>query len=231
MGWWMYIYDRWQREQAFFKRFPGVQMVKYEPGPRWARALFNPRDVNYLCRPQEIVVNYVAFQNDDDRTLFKSMVNRLPPVREARIKGPKPNNTLEALGNMHELQVLTFENYDFTEGGLPHLEQLPALKEFRINGHFCRINDEGVQSLCKIKSLRKLSLFCCPVTDSAIDTILQAPWLEELDFGGCMNLSEEALLRLTEMPNLKAIFLNKRPQITSETRNALKQRIPTVVTE
>ncbi len=229
LGWWMYHYSRWKRQSEFFQRFPGVNLVKYDPSPRWTRCLLNPSDFTFMCRPQEVALNSVKLETAADKAEFLAVMSTLPQVHEARIKGPAADATLEAIAALPEIRTLILENFEFTDEGLKHLAGSKSLEEFNITGHFTKATDVGVAAICKIKSLRKMSLFFWNITDASIDSILQASQLEELDLAGCKHLTDAAVRRLLEMPHLKKLIVNGPPQISDETLRVLQSHIETVV--
>ena len=59
-----------------------------------------------------------------------------------------------------------------TDAGMEHLNDIPTLKELRLNGD--RVTDKGVQKLTKLKGLTKLSLGRTKVTPAGVNAFKKA---------------------------------------------------------
>lgn len=112
------------------------------------------------------------------------------------------------------LQKLSFAAADsFSDNGLVLLKDMP-LEDLSIRcGRNSSLTDEGVASLLKEKSLKKLSLVQVPIGEKTL-ACLQGKKLEELNLKKCRKITGKDLSNLVGMP-LKKLILQNCNQIES----------------
>ena len=79
-----------------------------------------------------------------------------------------------------------------------------------------------------MRHMRWMWLETPKITDRALDVILHMQSLELLWLTRCNNLSDTAIRRLVELPNLKEIRIDT-PQISEATKSLLREHIQTVM--
>ena len=92
----------------------------------------------------------------------------------------------------------------------------------------CKISDAGVAHLIGLRQLRWLDLRSAPITDAAMESLMQMPSLETVGLSHCANLSDRGVRRLVELPRLTSLQLPGPPQISEDTIQLLKSRIENV---
>ncbi|MCA9065619.1 MAG: hypothetical protein KDA96_21270 [Planctomycetaceae bacterium] len=69
------------------------------------------------------------------------------------------------------------------------------------------LTDAGVASLCRKQNLKELNLQKNPITDQAIEAILQCPRLQSVILNYCDQLSSPAIARLSQLNQLQYLHL------------------------
>lgn len=87
-----------------------------------------------------------------------------------------------------------------------------------------KLTDQGVAGLAAAKNLRLVRLAETPVTDAAIDTLVQLPALESVNLYGT-KITDAGALKLATLPNLKRLYLWQTP-VTPAAITALKEKLP-----
>lgn len=107
--------------------------------------------------------------------ILSLLIDRVPDLEELErnrefvsLYEGTTNANLVNLQNCHRLKVLKISNSEIDDDGLPHLQQVPTLKELYIEG--CdNITDIGIESLGILTSLEIIKIHGCPnVTEEAI---------------------------------------------------------------
>ena len=83
---------------------------------------------------------------------------------------------------MQHLKVLSVPVTEVTNAGIAAMARAPVLEELFAGG-LPRVDDQGIRSLCKHQTLRKLYLPGDPVTDAIVPCLAEIPLLEEVGLG------------------------------------------------
>ena len=128
------------------------------------------------------------------------------------------DRSLAAIANLYELRKLDLSQCDLvTNEGVEQLHDLEFLEELSLG--WCRqITDTGLHTITeqpgRPNTLRILRLARCRITDEGIRYLGRLRVLEELDLNGCANISSAVLGEtLGKMPKLSAIDVSYCPGI------------------
>ena len=145
---------------------------------------------------------------------------------ELKVNSSLTDEGLKHIANLSQLESLSlFYCPLITGNGLEHLKSLKKLKKLDI-GNNKLIKDEDLVHLQSLESL--IELRCSPLlemTDAGLKTIAQLESLQQLRIGS-KKLTDDGLLALASLKNLKLLFLTKGSAITEEGMTKLKQALP-----
>jgi hypothetical protein len=120
---------------------------------------------------------------------------------------------LQHIGNLAMLKTLDVDcwgtSINVTNSGLASLGKLTYLQSLRLGG-FRDITNPGFQFLSNLPALNSLSLVACRNINAEVLDYLKAPaLLTTLELCSGSNIHEECLHRISALPSLKRLSLNK----------------------
>jgi Leucine-rich repeat (LRR) protein len=142
-------------------------------------------------------------------------------------KEPITEKAAPFLAQIPTLEYLEFESLAVTDYALSELSKLPNLKTLcAIYGRSGEsVTNIGLQHLSKIKSLESLSINTEKVTDEGILSLTKLTNLKELILTSCPKITNQGLSLIADMKNLKKISLTVsrygRPEETCVTISGL----------
>lgn len=137
---------------------------------------------------------------------------------------------LMALSRLQNLQAFTSNSYLMTDAGIRVLENFTDLRrlELRLGKE---VTFEGLKPIWGLKRLQVLDLDSIPadtLTDQVFDKVSGLSDLEELSIPG--RLSDDCLLKLTRLKNLRRLDLDRNHGYTDQGLVALIQALPDLQT-
>lgn len=99
---------------------------------------------------------------------------------------------------------------------------LPSLRLVKLPG--CKIADDSIRPLAKLKRLEWLELFATPVTDDCMQTVSRIRSLKTLDLRRT-NVTDESIDKIVALPHLSNLFIGKS-SISEEGVAQLRERMP-----
>ncbi|MBN2589469.1 MAG: hypothetical protein JXA96_06380 [Sedimentisphaerales bacterium] len=112
----------------------------------------------------------------------------------------KPNDeSLKYICHLTSLKTLILEQTDITNEGLKSLTKIPSLKRLYFNSQ--TLDDSGLANIAEIKSLKGLRFYSNKITNQGISYLTKLPLLEEF-FPDSSNIDAECMVHIAKMPRL-----------------------------
>jgi hypothetical protein len=167
----------------------------------------------------------LEYRSADDETV--QQLGKLSSLRRlALIECAIADENLANITNCAHLEALDLIDDSITDAGIAHLTKLPLLRELKLRSN--SITASGLAPFAQTLRLQSLTLRCEGLTDNVFDTLVQMGSLEKLTLAKCVNLSNEGVRRLLELPNLTSVHLFDMPQISADTVGMLDHRFSNV---
>jgi len=119
---------------------------------------------------------------------------------------------LAEVARLPSLKALYLKEHRLTNASLAHLAQLSSLEELELT--IGPLNDAALVHLAKLPSLQYLVLWDDNFTDAGMAHLKNVPSLRILHFGGLTQLTDKALIYLSEIPRLERLNLHWNGNIT-----------------
>lgn len=149
-------------------------------------------------------------------------VARLDGLEWLRLRGMSlTDQAFEYLGQLTNLRTLIIGFGQFSGVGISHLRPLINLEELHLDG-IIDFTNEGLGSVSKLDSLRKLSLQMTDVTSQGLARLARLPKLERLSIGPFVEVDEEMIHELKRFRALTILeFLDPEPGTLAALQSAL----------
>jgi hypothetical protein len=132
---------------------------------------------------------------------------------------------LTRLVHLTHLRLLNIAT--ITDQGLDHLRRRPRLEELSLAGCGKGITNAGLQSVARLRELRRLDLSgLAEITDAGFEPFTRLRALEHLTLRSVPRLTDGALRRLQRLESLQRLDLTGCPGFTRAGVAALQEQLP-----
>ena len=193
-------------------------------------------DLEVVDRAHELVGSGVDFQVQDGHIvgatvretgvvplLLKSFSSlpKLNRLQFTNCRNESFTSDIEFLGQLRNLEILSFYATPISDPVLVYVSQLPKLKDLWIHDEqphgvlpisVPHVTDAGLQHLTGLKELTNLSLYGPGISDEGLQALLSLPKLSELDLYGTRVTMRGVVQFKKSMPNLKLDVLTREPR-------------------
>ncbi|MCA9149418.1 MAG: hypothetical protein KDA92_08975 [Planctomycetales bacterium] len=170
-------------------------------------------------------VHSVTFGQESTAPLpIETICRQFPSITAIGLDGDcVDDRALEGLSSLSNLESLTLSDAtSVTDVGLRHICRIPSLRTLTISGS--QVTDDAVGDIWKLPHLKRLILRGNKVSDEMLDGAPYDLTLEELEIADC-GVTDRVADHLARMTSLKTILLN-RTAVTEDGLETLKTQLP-----
>lgn len=171
-------------------------------------------DAGFSALSGSDALEYILAQRCDfiTRTTVEAF-SQLPNLKRLNVGGEKlADDDLEPLSRFPALQEMwpTF----FGDGAYRHVGQVSQLKQL-VNMYCKETGDEATEHISGLQELRKYHVWGTQITDRSLEMMSRMDALESVLFWNCPNITDEGLSKLTRLPNLASLDLQRCGQLSA----------------